>query len=87
MVAYDAEDGTPAGLTSVFPRKVSVDGRLRLGAMGGDGYVRPAFRRRGLATALHAASRAAMRAEGVEFMFGPPLPHNLGALVKAGSRS
>ncbi len=85
VVAY-GHDGTPAGITSVFPRRVLVDGLSCMGAMGGDGYVRPRFRRRGIATALHAAARDAMREEGVAFMFGPPEPHNLGALLKAGSR-
>src|SRR5690348_4112158 len=73
--------GVPAGLTSLFPRRVVVDGHLRTGAMGGDGYVRPVFRRRGVATALHRACLATMRGahdrgdpEAVEFMFGAPQP-------------
>lgn len=85
MIGYDST-GTPAGITSVFPRRVMVRGEERLGSMGGDGYVRPAFRRRGLATALHHACLSAMREDGIEFMFGPPEPYNLRALLKAGSR-
>ena len=44
------------------------------------------MRRRGLATKLHVASFAGMREAGIEFMYGPPTPNNLGALVKAGSQ-
>ena len=91
FVAYD-EDGTPMGLTSLFPRRVLVKGEVRLGSIGGDGYVRPAYRRRGVATALHRACLALMEeslrlGEGVEFMYGAPEPHNLGALERAGSRT
>jgi GNAT superfamily N-acetyltransferase len=86
VVAYDPTSGEPVGLTSVFPRRVRVDGRSMRGSIGGDGYVKPSHRRRGIATALHDASRAAMREEGIDFMFGPPEPNNLKALVRAGAR-
>jgi GNAT superfamily N-acetyltransferase len=82
-LAYDGD--VPVGVTSVFPRKVSVDGAERMGSIGGDCYVAPRARRRGLATQLHAATFAEMGAGGVEFMYGPPLPNNLKALAKAGS--
>jgi len=85
VVGYDPR-GVPAGITSVFPRRVLVGGNIRLGAIGGDGFVRPAYRRRGLASALHRVCREAMAKEGVEFMYGPPEPHNLKALLRAGSR-
>ena len=61
-------------------------GRERVGAIGGDCYIAPRARRRGLATLLHKASFASMRALGIDFMYGPPNPNNLGALLKAGSR-
>ena len=88
FLAYD-DDGTPMGLTSLFPRRVLVKGEVRIGAIGGDGYVRPAYRRRGVATALHRACLALMEENlragaGVEFMYGAPEPHNLGALERAG---
>jgi GNAT superfamily N-acetyltransferase len=91
FLAFD-DDGTPMGLTSLFPRRVLVKGEVRIGAIGGDGYVRPAYRRRGVATALHRACLALMEenlraGEGVEFMYGAPEPHNLGALERAGSRT
>jgi GNAT superfamily N-acetyltransferase len=91
FLAFDA-GGTPMGLTSLFPRRVVVKGEVRMGAIGGDGYVRPAFRRRGVATALHRACLALMeesllRGSGVEFMYGGPEPTNLVALERAGSRT
>jgi GNAT superfamily N-acetyltransferase len=85
-IAFDARSGEPAGMTSLFPRRVSVHGTVRLGSIGGDGYVRERFRRRGIATALHRASLEQMGEVGVELMYGPPEPNNLRALVRAGSR-
>lgn len=84
-LAYSGGSPDPVGITSMFPRKVLVNGRIRIGAIGGDCYVMPAARRCGLATRLHEASFRDMRARGVEFMYGPPAPNNLKALVKAGS--
>ena len=84
-VAIERETGEAVGCTSVFPRRVMVDGRERIGGIGGDCFIEPRVRRQGLATALHAVSFAQMRERGVDFMYGPPTPNNLGALVKAGS--
>ena len=84
-LAVERASGETVGCSSIFPRKVIVNGRERTGGIGGDCYIEPRVRRRGLATALHEASFAEMRAGGVEFMYGPPTPNNLGALVKAGS--
>jgi len=75
----------PVGITSLFPRRVHVTGRVVVGSIGGDCYVVPRARRRGLATQLHIASFAGMHARGVDFMYGPPRPNNLSALLKAGS--
>ncbi len=86
VIARDAQTGTPAGLTSLFPRRVLVAGRERVGAIGGDGYVRPAFRRRGIATQMHRAALMKMREAGIDFMYGPPEPHNLRALISAGAK-
>ena len=88
FIAFDSR-GVALGLTSLFPRRVQVEGVVRTGAIGGDGFVRPAHRRRGVATALHAACLEAMRsgsADEVEFMYGGPVPNNLKALERAGSR-
>lgn len=84
-VAVERESGEPVGCTSIFPRRVMVNGRERIGGIGGDCVIEPRVRRQGLATALHAISFTHMRERGVDFMYGPPTPNNLGALVKAGS--
>jgi len=84
-IAHDERSGEPLGITSVFPRRVLCKGQTRLGSIGGDGFVRPSARRRGIATALHRACLAAMREEGIDAMFGPPERYNLRALERAGA--
>jgi hypothetical protein len=84
-LAIEQATGEAVGCTSIFPRQVIVDGRQRTGSIGGDCYIDPRARRRGLATALHRLSLTEMRQHGVEFMYGPPNPNNFAALVKAGS--
>lgn len=84
-LALERETGEAVGCTSIFPRRVIIAGRNRPGGIGGDCFIEPRLRRRGLATALHTASFAEMREGGIDFMYGPPTPNNLGALVKAGS--
>ncbi|MCS6911743.1 MAG: GNAT family N-acetyltransferase [Myxococcales bacterium] len=79
-------NGAVVGVTSLFPRRVRVGGRVLTGAIGGDGFVRPAWRRRGVATRLHQAALANMAEAGIDFMFGPPEPYNLRALLRAGAR-
>lgn len=86
VVAYDGKSKEALGVASVFPRRLMTAGRMYLGAMGGDAYVKPTARRRGVATAMHKALHERMRKEGVEVMFGPPVPNNLRALERAGSR-
>lgn len=86
FLAFDRATRAPAGLTSLFPRDVWVQGKKLRGSIGGDGYVQPRFRRRGIATALHRACLRSMEEGPVELMYGPPEPHNLAALVRAGSR-
>lgn len=86
FLAFDRATRAPAGLTSLFPRKVWVEGKEHRGSIGGDGFVRPRFRRRGIATALHRACLGSMKEGSVELMYGPPEPHNLAALVRAGSK-
>jgi GNAT superfamily N-acetyltransferase len=84
-LAIERESGEPVGCTSIFPRRVIVCGRERTGGIGGDCFIEPRVRRQGLATALHSTSFSQMRERGVDFMYGPPTPNNLAALVKAGS--
>lgn len=86
VLAYDGRTNEPLGVASVFPRKLTTNGRVFLGAIGGDAYVRPTARRRGVATAMHKALHDRMKNEGVDVMFGPPEPLNLRALERAGSR-
>lgn len=84
-LAIERESGDAVGCTSIFPRRVIVSGHKRIGGIGGDCFIEPRVRRQGLATDLHSVSFAQMRERGVDFMYGPPTPNNLGALVKAGS--
>jgi GNAT superfamily N-acetyltransferase len=77
-------DGRAVGITSLFPRAVQVDGRIATGAIGGDAYVTPSFRRRGVVTALHREAALGMDS-GLSFMFGPPEPANLRSLLQAGA--
>jgi GNAT superfamily N-acetyltransferase len=86
VIAYDTRTHDALGLASVFPRRLLAGGRELLGAIGGDAYVRPAARRRGVATAMHEALLERMRNEGVDLMFGPPELRNLRALERVGSR-
>src|SRR6185437_6259627 len=56
-VAVDDASGQVVGTTSFFPRLLALDGGTVRGALGGDGYVLPRFRRLGIGTAMHRASR------------------------------
>jgi len=87
FVATDGATHEVVGITSLFPRPVWVRGQTFLGAIGGDGYVTPRYRRRGIITKLHREALRAMndRHEVVSFMFGPPEPNNLKALLQAGA--
>jgi len=84
-LAVETTTGEAVACTSLFPRRVRVAGRQRMGSIGGDCYVEPRVRRQGVAVALHRASLAEMHDGGVDFMYGPPVPNNLAALLKAGS--
>jgi hypothetical protein len=83
-VAY--EGGEAAGCTSYFPFRLQLDGGPVLGALGGDGFVRAKFRRRGLGGLLHEAARAGMQANGIGCMYGAPGAMNLTPLKHGGSR-
>jgi GNAT superfamily N-acetyltransferase len=86
-LAYDDASGEVAGATSYFPFALTIGGERVRGALGGDGFVRPAFRRRGIAGALHAAARADMPALGIEVMYGAPTCANVSPLRAGGSRA
>jgi GNAT superfamily N-acetyltransferase len=80
------ENGELAGCTSYFPWRLSLDGATVLGALGGDGFVRKTFRRRGLGAQMHDAARADMERFGIHCMFGAPGAMNVTPLKHAGSR-
>lgn len=79
-------EGKVCGCTSFFPFRLWVDGREARGALGGDGYVRPEFRRKGIGALLHQASRSAMLAHDIQCMYGAPGAMNLTPLKQGGSR-
>jgi len=81
-----APGGEVAGCTSLFPFRLWLDGTPVRGALGGDGYVRPAFRRRGLGGLLHDASRRDMPGLGIACMYGAPGAMNVTPLKHGGSR-
>ncbi len=81
-----SEGGEIAGCTSYFPFRLQLDGDPVLAALGGDGYVRPKFRRRGLGGLLHEAARSAMPRAGIACMYGAPGAMNLTPLKHGGSR-
>lgn len=81
-----SEGGEVAGCTSYFPFRLQLDGANVLAALGGDGYVRPKFRRRGLGGLLHDAARLAMPDHGIGCMYGAPGAMNLTPLKHGGSR-
>ena len=83
-IAY--ERGEAAGCTSYFPFRLLLDGAPVLGALGGDGFVRPKFRRRGLGGLLHDAARREMRSLGIGCMYGAPGAMNVTPLKHGGSR-
>jgi hypothetical protein len=80
------EGGEVAGCTSYFPFRLQLDGNPVLAALGGDGYVRSKFRRRGLGGLLHDAARRAMPGHDIGCMYGAPGAMNLTPLKHGGSR-
>ena len=86
-LAQHRATGQILGCTSILPRRFWLDGRQVLGGMGYDAWVRPEQRRKGIVSALHKASREAMRTGEAPFRFmaGPPVVENLEALKKVGS--
>jgi GNAT superfamily N-acetyltransferase len=73
------------GCTSLFPRKVWVRGSVTLGCVGGDTFIDPMFRRKGIATELLRASREGMAKNGLKFHYGFPNADNFVPHLKAGS--
>lgn len=80
------ENGVAAGCTSYFPWRLQLDGQPVMCALGGDGFVRKQFRRRGLGGLMHDAARNEMKREGFGTMYGAPGAMNVTALKHGGSR-
>lgn len=80
------EGGEVAGCTSYFPFRLQLDGVPVRAALGGDGYVRPKFRRRGLGGLLHEAARRDMPKNDLGCMYGAPGAMNVTPLKHGGSR-
>lgn len=81
-----SENGEVAGCTSYFPWRLHLDGDVMTCALGGDGYVRPKFRRRGLGGILHEVARNDMNTAGLSCMYGAPGAMNVTPLKHGGSR-
>jgi hypothetical protein len=85
-IAIDEDSGELAGVTSYFPIRLWLEGQIVRAAIGGDGYVRPRFRRRGIGASLHGALRAEMPKHRIEVMFGAPAAANVTPLRTGGSQ-
>lgn len=85
LLAIDHQSDEIIGCTSLFPRKVWVNGRELTGCIGGDTFVDPRFRRQGIAKQLHFASIKEMAEKGIQFHYGFPTPNNFKAFLKVGA--
>ena len=81
-VAEDPSTGQVVGCTSCFPRRLSVGGTVFLGSFGGDTFVHPNWRGRGIAVALHRFSNEDLPRAGLGCHYGFPREHNCIAMEK-----
>jgi hypothetical protein len=81
------DSGDVAGCATYFRRDIVVHGRPVKAAIGGDCWVRPSFRRRGIAAALHGQGRREMPDEHIEVMFGTPTKANETPLIQNGAKN
>ncbi len=84
IVVLGGEDRI-VGCTSAFPRRMRLDGESILGCFGGDAFVDPDFRRRGIAQSLHEYCATDMRRLEIECLYGFPVPANFRAFERAGA--
>jgi hypothetical protein len=73
------------GCTSIFPRRMWLNGKFVMGSVGGDTFVNLRFRRQGIATALHQTSIPEMSACGVDIHYGFADARPMAAFRKAGA--
>jgi len=85
MTWLSTEGDQVAGCTSFFPFRLWLDGVTMPAALGGDGYVRPEFRRAGRGFAMHYASWHAMWDRRISCMYGAPGAMNVTPLKRGGS--
>lgn len=83
-IATEHGTGELMGVASYFRKRLMIGSRIVGGALGGDCFVRPKFRRRGVGMALHRAGRHDMKEFGIEVMFGTPTPANATPLRHCG---
>jgi GNAT superfamily N-acetyltransferase len=84
-LAVDRETEKIAACTAIFPKKMRINGVPVLGCTGGDTYVDPQWRRKGIAVALHKTTLAEMKEVGIHVHYGFPLADNFQAKLKAGA--
>jgi len=84
-ITRDDASGEIAGVTSLFPWRIVAGAREVPAALGADAWVYRKFRRRGIAAAMHEASRRAMKDHGFELMFGMPWAANATPLAQHGT--
>lgn len=86
FLAVEEGTGETAGMASIFPWRLRAAGRQVLAGLGGDDYVRPAHRRRGIAGSMHTACRMSLEGRGIGLICGTPTRANSTPLAVAGTR-
>ena len=86
-VAVDSKSGRIIGCSSSFPKKVWLRDRVTVCTIGGDTYVSPKCRRRGIIDALHKALIKERQDRDMPGEFGFSLEDNLRALIRTGYQS
>jgi predicted N-acetyltransferase YhbS len=86
-LAIEEGTGRVVGCNAFFPKRLVTGQGEVLGALGGDGFVRPELRRQGIGAALQKIAREDMRHFGMRVMFGTPMKANFTPLQRAGGRN
>lgn len=85
-LAVDDKTEEIVACKACFPKRMRLNGKVLLGCVGGDMYVDPQWRRKGIAAALHLRTKMEMKDLGISLQYGFPLPENFGADLKTGAR-